>query len=200
MQYINQLEYPHLKYNHNLKNGGPPEGRDSVKTSGCGLCCASMVVEHLTVNTLPIEECVKLSEENGANLHAGTTMEDLGPVIAERYALDFSYTKNIDDAIANLRCGGRVIALVGGDRDDGYVGLFAKRLHYILLVSYDGDEFCILDPAYTDTKFTEDGRVGRTRIDPPFIYASKEEVMLATQAISKRYFLFSRKRPKHPVE
>ncbi|MBQ7076057.1 MAG: hypothetical protein IJM94_04570, partial [Clostridia bacterium] len=66
MLYVNQLEYPHIKYYHNAANGGPEEGRDNVETSGCGLCCACMMVEHLTTGNLALEECVKLSEENGA--------------------------------------------------------------------------------------------------------------------------------------
>lgn len=193
MLYVNQLEYPHLKYNHNMAHGGPPEGRDTVKTSGCGLCCVSMVVDHLTDKSLPIEECVRLSEDNGASQEIGTSMKVLGPLVAERYGLDFSYTNDVDEAIAHLQKGGRVIALVGGSRE-GYVGLFAKVGHFILLLSYDGEEFCILDPAFSDTKYTEEGRVGRVRVDKPFLYSSKEEIVLATEEKKTRYYLFSRKR------
>ncbi len=195
MLYLNQLEYGHLKYDHNMANGGPPEGRNTVKTSGCGLCCASMVVDQLTDKELPIEECVRLSEENGANLKIGTSMDVLGKIVAEKYDLDFSYTNDIRRAIAHLKRGGRVIALVGGDRD-GYVGLFTKRGHYILLLSYDGEEFSILDPSLTDTKFEAEGRVGRVRVDKPFVYASKDEMILATKEKSPRYYLFSRKKHK----
>lgn len=193
MLYLNQLDFPHVKYNHNMANGGPPKGRDSVKTSGCGLCCAAMVVDHLTTKSLSVEECVRLSEESGANLEIGTSMEVLGRVIADRFDLDFSYTNDINDAVTHLQKGGRVIALVGCSRD-GYVGLFTNSSHFILLVSYDGNEFEILDPSFTDTKYTAEGRVGRVRVDAPFIYSSKEEIMLATEEKNQRYFLFSRKR------
>ena len=195
MLYVNQLEYPHLRYNHNVDNGGPPEGRNSVKTSGCGLCCASMVIDQLTDQSLPIEDCVRLSEETGANRWIGTSMKVLGRALAERYDVDFSYTMDIGEAIVHLQKGGRVIALVGGDRE-GYVGLFTKRAHYILLLSYDGEEFCILDPSLSDTKFTEEGRVGRVRVEKPFVYASKEEIVLAAEEQKTRYFLFSRKSVK----
>lgn len=195
MLYLNQLEYGHLKYDHNMANGGPPEGRNTVRTSGCGLCCASMVVDQLTDKELPIEECVRLSEENGANLKIGTSMDVLGKIVAEKYDLDFSYTNDIRRAIAHLKRGGRVIALVGGDRD-GYVGLFTKGGHFILLLSYDGEEFCILDPSLTDTKFEVEGRVGRARVDKPFVYATKDEMILAAKEKSPRYYLFSRKKNK----
>lgn len=195
MLYVNQLDYPHLKYNHNLAHGGPPAGRDTVKTSGCGLCCGAMIVEHLTDKSLSIEECVRLAEENGANRGLGTSMKVFGRVIAHGYGLDFSCTKEIDAAIACLQRGGRVVALVSGSRE-GYVGLFSGVKHYILLVSYDGEDFCILDPAYTDKKYAVEGRIGRTRIEKPFVYASRREVELATEAQSKiRYYLFSRKKP-----
>ena len=193
MLYLNQLEYPHLKYDHNMAHGGPPEGRNSVKTSGCGLCCACMVVDHLTDKSLPIEDCVRLSEENGANLNLGTSMDVLGKIIADMYDLEFSYTNDIDCAIACLQKGGRVAALVSGDRED-HKGLFSRRAHYILLLSYDGEEFSILDPSFTDKKYTEEGRVGRVRVDKPFVYTSKKEIVLATETKDPKYYLFSRKR------
>lgn len=199
MQYVNQLDYPHVKYNHNMAHGGPPEGRDTVRTSGCGLCCASMVVDQLTDRSLPVEECVRLSEDNGASRGIGTNMKVLGTVIAARYELDFSYTNEVEEAIAHLQKGGRVVALVAGSRE-GYVGLFTKSEHYILLISYDGEEFCILDPSMTDTKFTEEGREGRVRVEKPFVYASRREVELATEAESRRYYLFSRKTNKSATE
>ena len=31
MIYLNQLEYPDMKYNHNMDEGGAPEGKDNVK-------------------------------------------------------------------------------------------------------------------------------------------------------------------------
>ena len=192
MLYVNQLEYPHLKYNHNMAHGGPPEGRDSVKTSGCGLCCACMVVDQLTDKSLSVEDCVRISEEKGANLDIGTNMRVLGTAVADMFDLSFSYTNDIDTAIAHLQQGGRVVALVGGDRD-GYIGLFCKRGYFMLLLSYDGEEFCIMDPALSDEKYAEEGKAGRVRIDKPFIYSSKEEIMLATEEKKTRYYLFSRK-------
>ena len=190
MLYVNQLDYPHLRYNHNVDNGGPPEGRNSVKTSGCGLCCASMVVDQLTDRSLPIEDCVRLSEETGANRWVGTSMKVLGKALSERYELDFSYTNDIDEAIEHLRKGGRVIVLVGGARE-GYADLFTKRAHYMLMLSYDGEEFCILDPSLSDTKYTEEGRAGRVRVKAPFLFASKAEIVLAAEEQKTRYFLFA---------
>ena len=84
MFYINQLDYPHIPYNHNMAHGGPPEGRTSVKTSGCGLCCACMVVAHQTGKVLPMAEFVKLSEENLANQDLGTN-EGFGSCSCEAF-------------------------------------------------------------------------------------------------------------------
>ena len=193
MLYLNQLNYGHLTYIHNTLNGGPPEGRNTVKTSGCGLCCASMVVDQLTDKTLPIEDCVRLSEETGANRWIGTSMKVLGKALSERYEIDFSYTNDIEEAISCLEKGGRVIVLVGGARE-GYADLFTKRAHYMLLLSYDGEEFCILDPSLSETKYTEEGRAGRVRVKEPFLFASKEEIVLAAEEQKTRYFLFTRKK------
>ncbi|MBQ2754880.1 MAG: hypothetical protein IJF30_05395, partial [Clostridia bacterium] len=71
-----------------------------------------MMVEHLTTESLALEECVKLSELNGANLKVGTSMRVLGKVVAEKYNLDFSTTNDKEEVLNHLRNGGEVIACV----------------------------------------------------------------------------------------
>ena len=51
MLYINQNDYAHVPYQHDMANGGAPVERRNVGSSGCGLCCSCMVVEHLTPTT-----------------------------------------------------------------------------------------------------------------------------------------------------
>jgi hypothetical protein len=189
MVYLNQLKYPHVKYNHNMAAGGPPEGRDNVGTSGCGLCSACMVVDALTNISLSIEECVRLSEDNGANMSLGTNMTVLGPIIAEKFGLVYSNTESLDEAIEHLQNGGKIIAHVG--HPEGKPGLFTMRGHYITLISTDGEEVCILDPSYKEDKFTIPERVGKVNDkNAPFLYCDKN--ILHGETKGHRYHLFSR--------
>ena len=85
MQFICQLDYKHIPYETNLDNGGNPENRRNVSSSGCGRCSTYMAVELLTDKTLGVEECRDLAYATGANRpHSGTNMDLLGPAVAER--------------------------------------------------------------------------------------------------------------------
>ena len=191
MLYLNQLEYRDIPYQHNMAHGGAPEDRRNVATSGCGLCSAWMIVDGLTDKKLGLEECVRLSEDNGANLSLGTDLSVLGPVIADRFGLVYSHTDSLTDAVEALRDGGQVIAHVS--HPEGMTGLFTMRGHYILLTSTDGKDFCILDPSYTEGKFDIPERVGRVNVaNAPYLYCDVNTVHAETK--SKRYHVFTRKK------
>ena len=192
MIYINQLERTDLTYIHNTDCGGPPEGRNTVATSGCGLCCASMVVAALTCENLDVAECVKLSEGSGANHCLGTDMKILGPVVAEKYGLLYRNTNELADALECLRRGGQVIAHVSHPAE-GVPGLFTMRGHYILLTSCDGDDFCILDPSYKEGKFDIPERTGKVDDSrAPYLYCKVNTVHAETKPT--RYHLFVRRK------
>ena len=132
MKYLNQLEYEHIPYRTNVKDGNfGPDGRmRNVRLSGCGLCSVCMAIDLLTDRQLELEECVAISEGCGANWAYGTDMTILGPVIAERIGIAYSNTSNLDEAINHLRCGGVIVAHVGVP-EGKELGLFTKDGHYI---------------------------------------------------------------------
>ena len=191
MRYLNQLEYGHIPYQHNMGNGGAPEERRNVGTSGCGLCSACMVVDGLTDKRLGIEECVRLSEDNKANLDLGTDMTVLGPIIAEKFGLTYGRTESLEEAIAHLQRGGMIISHVS--HPEGQPGLFTYRGHYIVLVATDGKEFCILDPSYKEGKFDIPERVGKVNDkNAPYLYCDVN--VLHGETKGTRYHLFARKK------
>lgn len=192
MLYLNQNDYRNVPYYHNVANGGVPEERRWIATSGCGICSTCMIVEHLTTKPLPLEECIKLSERSGANREIGTRMRLLGPLVAEIYDLDFEMTNDIDKLIAHLQAGGEAAVNVGGDHDD-HVGLFSHKGHYIVAVSTDGKEVCILDPSYTVGKYEEEGRKGKVRVNYPFAYCSVADLAADVQNREIPFYLFKRK-------
>ena len=190
MLYLNQNDYGHVPYMHNTDAGGAPPERRNVGTSGCGLCCTCMAVEHLTVQTLPLEECVRMSEESGANHRAVTDMVILGPLVAERFGLEYRWTTDMQEMLDCLHGGGQVVVNVRAEADG--TGIFTNTRHYILAVGAEGDTVCLLDPNYKSGKFKQYEEAGLLRIDEPFIRCSAE--LLHQEARSETpYHLFKRK-------
>lgn len=187
MHYTNQREFKHIRYNHNMANGGPSPDRNTVATSGCGLCALCNVVNTLTVKHLFVEDCVRLSEENGANMEIGTDMSILAPIIADMYSLDYAPTKNMEDAIKCLQTGGQVIAHMGPY-------LFTDRGHYITLVSFENGEFCVLDPSFSNEKFSREDRKDKVVVNAPFVYCDANLLHSQTRDRKYKYYLFKRKR------
>ena len=196
MHYYNQLNYKHIPY-HTYLDMEEKSDIDRIRTvsqSGCGLCCVCMAVELLTPMTLTIEDCVKISEACRASHRVGTDMKILGPVIAEKYNLEYTPTSDLDEAIRYLQNGGHVIAHVGIPEGKS-IGLFTKGGHYISLVSTDGKEFCILDPSYTENKFEIPERAGKVNTkNAPYLYCDVNTVDSECAPGKIKYHIFSRKK------
>ena len=121
-------------------------------------------------------------------------MNILGPVIAEKFGISYSKTSDLDEAIKHVQAGGVIVAHVGVP-ECKEIGLFTKGGHYILLVSTDGHEFCILDPSYTPEKFTIPERAGRVNFEnAPYLYCDVNTVDSETKLGRVKYHLFARKK------
>lgn len=193
MLYVNQLEHPYIRYEYNIDHGGAAEHNQNVARAGCGLCSMCMVVEHLTTHTLSLEDCVQLSYDSHANGNIGTDLEFLGPAAAEKFGMTYERTRDMDALVAWLQAGGEAVINVGGDDENGK-GVFTYCGHYIVAVSYENGEFCLLDPSYTEDKFEKNGNAHKVRVEAPFIYCSYD--VLAEESIGKRelpLYMFKRK-------
>lgn len=195
MKYLNQLEYSHILYPTDVDTPDSRFHSLSIKEAGCGLCSLAMMVDRLTTKTISLKKLVSLSIKHKANLHPGTNMKVLGPVIAGLYDLDYSTTNSIKKAMQHLKSGGSVIANVGGDRE-GYTGVFSHGGHYILLISATKDTICVLDPSLKEGKYDEPGREGKVRLNTPFAYCSPELLEKETDNRNPGFYLFSRKIPE----
>lgn len=192
MLYLNQLDHPDLPYPTCTKREVPKNS--TVRSSGCGLCCACMVVDGLTTETLSIEECVRIAMECEANYSVGTDINVLGPAIAERYGLEYTKTSELSEAVGHLKKGGRIIAHVGIP-EGKEIGLFTKGGHYITLIATDGESFTILDPSYSPEKFEIPERKGRVDTkNAPILYCDVETVHSETKPNRIKYHLFAKKR------
>ncbi|MBQ2696538.1 MAG: hypothetical protein IJF61_04470 [Clostridia bacterium] len=198
MRYLNQKNYRYIPYMHNLSNGGAPEDRRNVATSGCGLCCMCMVVDRLTTQTLELAECARMSEESGANHMPGTRLHILGPVAAQRYGLTYAEADSLEDVRKTLRAGGCAVLFAGGNKGDR-VGLFTQNPngHYVLLLSVDEeDDFCILDPNYDSEKFFVEGVRDKVKVSVPYLYCKGEVLEQEVTDLAPPFYLFTKKKPE----
>lgn len=95
MKYLNQLDHPDIPYPTDAATEGSRFHDLSIKEAGCGLCSLAMMVDRLTTKTISLKRLIALSLKHKANLHPGTDMKILGPVVADLYDLDFSTTNRV---------------------------------------------------------------------------------------------------------
>lgn len=162
-----------------------------MRSGGCGLCCACMVVDQLTTETLPVREAAQLSIAVGGNHASGTDMKIFGPVVAEKFDLAFSTSRDINEAIEAVRDGGRVIVLVG-KTEPQHRGIFTKGGHYITMIAATRDEVCILDPSWTSKKFTKWEKEGLVRTEGTLVYTSQEILHSEGKTTTPAYYIFKR--------
>ena len=118
-----------------------------------------------------------------------------GPVIAEKFGLEYSRTHKKEDVIAHLRAGGVAIVMVGNSEEEGRLGLFTQRKHYMLLLSIDEkEEVCFLDPAFAKgEKYDVPEHRDKVRVEFPFLYAPLDLLMGESLNCKPRFSLFKRR-------
>ncbi len=193
MLYLNKYDYSDTEYLTDMGNADRVPEAETIASSGCGLCCLCMIVENMTVGHLDPVECRDLSYRYKANLEPGTDMSILGPAVAGMFGLTYRSTDNVDEVVSVLHSGGMAIARPYGDRD-GYTGVFSHAPHFVLIVSADGNDMCVLDPAPEEGKFDVPGRKEKVDVNDPFIYCASSVMDEDCTGSSPRYCLFTRKR------
>ena len=162
--YLNQTNYPHVAYPTLTDIPELMRTDSTVRSAGCGLCSASMVVTNLTGRAFSLIDCLELSLGVKANHSPGTDMDLLAPYVAERFDLDMVATDDPELLREHLKRGGMAVANVTGDRpEDGHVGLFSHGGHYVAVVGIEeeGETVIVLDPSQLPDKFHEEGREGK---------------------------------------
>jgi hypothetical protein len=195
MKYLNQQDYPDKPYRNNLNHPDSPQATaGTVAQSACGICAVCTVVDRLTLKNLTLDQGIRLSYRVGANRKIGTDMRILGPVVAERYGLNFTTTNSDARLIHCLREGGCAIANIGGNHD-GYIGTFSDVGHYVVVFAYGQGKFMVLDPAYRPGKYDVEvpQRAGKVYDDGKILYCRPEVLHADTDNRDPRYYLFWRK-------
>ena len=195
MRHINQRRYSYIPYPQCTDHPNDPYGKNgTVRSGGCGLCSTCMVVDQLTTEEFSVRECTELSIATGANHGDGTDMHILGPVVAEKFNLEFSKTNDIGEVLRALHNGGCVIATVTAN-SPGNKGIFTNGGHYIALMAADeNDEITVLDPSWNSKKYKKWVKEGLVREDGTVIYVSPQILHAERNPRWMTYFIFRRKK------
>ena len=128
----------------------------TIKSGGCGVTCAAMVVSSLKEIIRP-DTMGDIAIENGFRVNGGTSAK-LFPYIAERWGLETKPVKSSYEALEACREGYLVVILVGA-------GLWTTGGHYILAVGHRNDEIEIYDPYLYSGKFNRYNRQGKVSVE-----------------------------------
>lgn len=198
MRYVNQRDYPDMSYvtRANPKNINHEKGKHTtVSSSGCGLCSAIMVADRLLPSyRFELEDAIELSYSVGANHAIGTDPKLFFPAFAEKMGLKLVSTNDLDALLHCLRTGGAAVVHVGGDRE-GHIGLFTHGGHYMVIIGEEPDgRLAILDPSYCESKYEEEGRVGKVEVVNGVIVLCDPQILDGEGHVSKtHYHLFWRR-------
>lgn len=185
-KFYNQLEYEHVPYEYN------GNGRN-VRTSGCGVCSACMVVENLLGVTCTPEEMVQIAYACGARDDSGTEMSILAKGVCEKYPLTYEMTNDAGKMMQFLQNGeGMAIANSGGDRE-GWTGVFTSGGHFIVLAAAQGRKITVLDPSVRPDKYNEPGREGKVELVGNIAYTDIAVVAKDCDNRTPSYVLFRKK-------
>jgi len=191
--YYNQNKYANVPY----PAPGYPDA--TVKSGGCGVCCASMIVEGLTGQAFPPETSAAYAIKAGARVPGGTDMRLLGTCLSRDFELICRKSDRAEELLAHLGSGGWAVANVGGDRE-GYTGLFSDAGHYVVARGTASDgRVCVWDPGKYEGKYSKPGRKGKVTVsgDDCLVDVSYLDADCANR--SPRYYLFGKEKNMQEV-
>lgn len=178
MVYYNQRDYANVPY----PSAALPDA--TVKSGGCGVCCASMIVENLLGQSFPPPQSAKFSIQNGARVVGGTDMGRLSKSLCGAFSLKCEANTSIDRAQEIINAGAMAIAHTkGGDK-----GLFSTGGHFVVLADFSNKQFTVLDPYLYAGKYTLSYRKGKATQKGNFLFVSAENVA----SDCKKYYIFEK--------
>lgn len=185
MYYYNQNNYGSVPYPR------PSDKSATVKSGGCGVCSACMVMNNLAGKELySVRQMAEFSIKNGARDNAGTNVKTLLSALCKANP-DFSYkTSNSSlDLVNHLKKGGMAICNQG----DVY-NVFSTAGHFVVAYRMSGNNIEVLDPQMYSGKYDAYRRPQRiVKKTEHGCIVSVKEMVRATADRSPAYFLISKK-------
>lgn len=186
-KYFNQNNYPNVPY------PSPELPKATVKSGGCGVVCASMIVSNLTDQTVFPPQMAAYAIDKKARVSGGTDMNVLAKALSADYGLPFKTTNDENLLREHLKSGGMAVANVGGNRP-GYTGVFSDGGHYVVVAGLMADgKVIVLDPGYYAGKFNLAARKGKVLVQGNHCICDMSVLAKDTENRSPAYWLFERK-------
>lgn len=157
---------------------------ETIKSSGCGITTAAMVISNLTDNYIEPPKMAEFSVENGHRIDGVGTSHSLYPAIAKKYNLKCAESYDIYKAAECVRRGGLVVCSTNGGENK----LFSTGGHLFLMSDAIGNDLEFVDPDNYSGKYKTDYRKKRCYEKGGKIYVNINE---AKKHISV-FFLFER--------
>lgn len=182
MSFYCQLDYADIPY------PSPSSPKGNLADNGCGVCCASMIVEQMTGLAFPPERGAVVAKACGAREGFGTNMAILAPAISQMF--DLCYTATTDPGLVRQfleEKRGLVIANTAGDRE-GWIGVFSDSRHFVVLVEVRDGDIAVWDPMLSPGRYDKPGRAGKVRLDGTTAYADFS--VIANDCFGRAYYLF----------
>lgn len=191
---INQNDYPDKIYITKTEKVEPlkTEGLSTtIKTSGCGICCAMMLAQFFDYE-LSMDEAIDLAYKSKANTSFGTKYKQYANALCDKFNLNVIRTTDKETLFKYLDNGGCCVVNVGGDHDD-HIGLFSHVGHYIFIYKHIENDIYILDPGIEENKYLELNRKDKVEIKDNVVIADVKYLIEDILNREAPLFLFSKK-------
>lgn len=113
-----------------------PPHTETIKSSGCGICSACVIIANLTSHFVEPPEMAEYSVKNGYRIDGVGTSLALYPAIAKKYDLKCTTSYNIYDAVECVRNGGMVVCSTNGGKNK----LFSTGGHIFVMTDCIGND------------------------------------------------------------
>lgn len=191
--YYNQNNYTNISYDNPSTSK-----KETIATSGCGVCSACMTLNNLCGKELyTVSEMAKFSLSNSCRDNSGTNVEKLLTALCKKNKnFSFTVTDSEDNLVAHLKKGGIAIANQG----DKY-NVFSTAGHFVVAYKMDGNNIEVLDPQMYSGKYDAYQRPQRiVKKTSTGCIVSVTQMGKATADRAKAYFLVTYTKPKTIVK
>lgn len=161
-----------------------PPHTETVKSSGCGVTSAAMIISNLTNEVVTPDVMADYSVTNGFRIDGTGTAFALFPAIAEKYGLNCVQASDINKAMDCVANGGMVVCSTNGSP----TGLFSTGGHLFIMSGANGDTLEFVDPDLYPGKYDVSYRKYKANVSGGRVYVKRD---VAKLHISK-YFLFNK--------
>lgn len=158
----------------------------TVKSGGCGVCAAGMILGALCGKAVPVSELARFSMSCGARVSGGTDMRRLSEALCAHYGLVCRMTGDVNALKRHLRSGGCAVCNAAGN------GIFSTGGHYIVALGELNGRVCIADPGIYSGKYASGARKAAVTVCGELLLADYAVVDGDCMGRTPRYYLFSR--------